>query len=52
MKELSKEEMLKEMKEYGYTEEKIREWYEDTDKEVSFDEYIKAFYMSDVYINE
>ncbi len=52
MKELSIEEMLKEMEEYGYTEEKIKAWYEDTDKEVSFDEYIKAFYMSDVYINE
>lgn len=51
MKELSIEEMLKEMEEYGWTEEKIRNWYEDTDMEESFEEYIRCFYMSDNYIN-
>lgn len=52
MKELSKEEMLKEMEEYGFDEKRIRDWYEDTDKEVDFDEYIKLFYMSDRYMDE
>lgn len=61
MKELSKKEMLKEMAEYGVTEEKIRKEYDylrnESDhieeyKDVSFDEYIKCYYMSDKYINE
>lgn len=52
MKNLSINEMLKEMEEYGWTKEKIKNWYEETNKEVSFEEYIKAFYISDKYINE
>lgn len=59
MKELSKEEMLKEIAEYGVTEEGIRKEYEyeknesDNAKEyenISFEEYLKAYYMSDKYI--
>lgn len=52
IKELNKKEMLKEMAEYGWTEEKIRTWYKDTNKEISFNEYLKCFYMSDTYINK
>lgn len=51
MKNLSIKEILKEMEGYGVTEQKIMNWYEDTDKEVSFEEYVKCFYMSDMYIN-
>lgn len=52
MKEISVKEMLKEMKEYGWDENKIRTWYEDSNKEVNFEEYVKSMYMSDIYINE
>lgn len=52
MKELSKEEMLKEMEKYGYDEEKIMAYYEDSGKEVAFDEYIRLFYLADRYIQE
>ena len=52
MKEISVKEMLKEMEEYGWDENKIRTWYEDSDKEVDFEEYVKFMYMSDIYINE
>lgn len=44
------EEMLKEMEEYGWTEERIKDWYEDTDKSITFEEYIRNFYESDYYM--
>lgn len=44
-------EMLEEMAKYGWTEEEIKIWYEDSGKEISFEEYIKCFYKSDLYIN-
>ena len=49
MKEMKIEEMLKEMEEYGWTEERIKDWYEDTDKSITFEEYIRKFYESDYY---
>lgn len=52
MIKLTKKEMLKEMSKYGFDEQKIKLWYNDTDKEVTFDEYIEHFYYSDVYRNE
>lgn len=61
MKELSVKEMLKEMEEYGVTEEDLRAKYNydknESDftedfKDVSFEEYVKCYYMSDRYINE
>lgn len=52
MIKLTKKEMLKEMSKYGFDEQKIKLWYNDTDKEVTFDEYIEYFYYSDVYRNE
>ena len=61
MKELNKEEMLKEIAEYGVTEEDIRRDYEYEKNEsdqakdyenVSFEEYLKAYYLSDKYIVE
>lgn len=50
MKEMKIEEMLKEMEKYGWTEERIKDWYEDTDKSITFEEYIKNFYESDYYM--
>ncbi len=61
MKELSIDEMLKEMNEYGVTEEDLKaKYYYDKNesdfkedfKDVSFEEYVKCYYMSDRYINE
>lgn len=61
MKELSVEEMLKEMNEYGVTEQDLTEKYnydknesdfKEDFKDVSFEEYVKCYYMSDRYINE
>nr|DAP17087.1 MAG TPA: hypothetical protein [Caudoviricetes sp.] len=61
MKELSVEEMLKEMNEYGVTEQDLKEKYnydknesdfKEDFKDVSFEEYVKCYYMSDRYINE
>lgn len=61
MKELSVEEMLKEINEYGVTKEDLKAKYEydknesdfkDDFKNVSFEEYVKYYYMSDRYINE
>ena len=61
MKELSIEEMLKEMSEYGVTEHDLKAKYDydknESDfkedfKDVSFEEYVKCYYMSDRYINE
>lgn len=61
MKELSIKEMLKEMEEYGVTEEILKEKYNydknDSDftedfKDVSFEEYVKCYYMSDRYIKD
>lgn len=52
MKNLDIRKIMKEMEKYGWTEEKIKIWYNDTEKEVSFEEYVKCFYMSDYYINE
>ena len=61
MKELSVKEMLRGMKEYGVTEQDLREKYDydknegdftEDFKDVSFEEYVKCYYMSDRYINE
>lgn len=61
MKELSVEEMLKEMNEYWVTEQDLTEKYnydknesdfKEDFKDVSFEEYVKCYYMSDRYINE
>lgn len=61
MKELSVEEMLKEMNEYRVTEQDLTEKYnydknesdfKEDFKDVSFEEYVKCYYMSDRYINE
>ena len=61
MKELSIKEMLKEMEEYGVTEEMLKEKYNydknESDftedfKDVSFEEYVKCHYMSDRYIKD
>lgn len=61
MKELSIDEMLKEMNEYGVTKEDLKTKYDydknESDfkkdfKDVSFEEYVKCYYMSDRYINE
>ena len=61
MKELSIEEMLKEMSEDGVTEQDLKAKYDydksESDfkedfKDVSFEEYVKCYYMSDRYINE
>ena len=52
LKNLSIEKILKEMEEYGVTLEVIKNWYEDSKKEVSFEDYIRFFYMSDAYIKE
>lgn len=61
MKELSIKEMLKEMNEYGVTEQDLKDKYnydknesdfKEDFKNVSFEEYVKCYYMSDRYINE
>lgn len=61
MKKLSIKEMLKEMEEYGVTEEELKRKYDydknDSDftedfKDVSFEEYIEAYYMSFSYIKD
>ncbi len=61
MEELSVEEMLKEINEYGVTKEDLKAKYDydknesdfkDDFKNVSFEEYVKYYYMSDRYINE
>ena len=53
--------MLKEMSEYGVTEQDLKAKYDydknESDfkedfKDVSFEEYVKCYYMSDRYINE
>lgn len=61
MKELSIKEMLKEMNEYGVTEQDLKDKYnydknesdfKEDFKNISFEEYVKCYYMSDRYINE
>ena len=61
MKELSIKEMLKEMNEYGVTEQDLIDKYnydknesdfKEDFKNISFEEYVKCYYMSDRYINE
>lgn len=60
-KEKSNNEMIKEMAEYGVTLNDIREMYiydknesdvAESFKNVSFNEYIKYYYMSDRYMYE
>lgn len=52
MKKLSIKEMLEEMENYDFTDEKIKMCYEDTNKEISFEQYIECFYNSDYYFND
>lgn len=52
MKNLDIKKIMEEMEKYGWTKEKIKNWYNNAEKKVSFEEYVKYFYISDYYINE